>query len=286
LFTTCTAKEATDKFNAGNSQMKNREKNKFIVNVAVANLFSNPSFQSAVVTQAVLGETCVILDRHENWLLVKQWDNYSGWVHQFYGTVSEIDYKSTHIVLDNAGNIQSLDNKKSIRNLCFGNRIKIDPLIDEPLVLLPDGQSGFTNAQLGVLEDLHNDRSGIIDLALQFLGAPYMWGGKTPWGFDCSGLVQTVFFACGINLPRDAYQQEKNLDENTIDQSELVAGDLIFFKKSEKVDHVGIFLGGSRIIHSRGWVKINSLEKARNDYIGDLKQAQYSCVSVNNLLVK
>lgn len=266
--------------------MKIREKRKFIINVAVVNLFSDASFQSAIVTQAVLGETCVILDRRENWFLVKQWDNYSGWVHKFYGIISESEYVPTHIVLNNAGNIKSTDDKKSIRNLCFGNRIKIDPLTDESLVLLPDGLSGITDTQLGVLEELHNDRSRIIDFALQFLGAPYMWGGKTPWGFDCSGLVQTVFIACGTKLPRDAYQQEQFLDENTIDQSELIAGDLVFFKKSDRVDHVGIFLGGSRIIHSRGWVKINSLEKARNDYIGALEQALYSCVSIENLIIK
>jgi hypothetical protein len=282
--------------------MKNREKSKFIINVAVANLYGDPSFQSAVVTQAVLGENCVILDHRKNWFFVKQWDDYSGWVHKFFGIESENDYIPTHIVLDNSGNIQSMDNNKSIRNLCFGNRIKIDPLTDESLVLLPDGFSGVTDVRLGILDYLHNDRSLIIDLlgildylhndrsliidlALQFLGVPYMWGGKTPWGFDCSGLVQTVFFACGTQLPRDAYQQEKFLEQYAIDQSDLVAGDLVFFKKSEKVDHVGIFLGGSRIIHSRGWVKINSLEKARNDYIGALEQALYSCVSINNLIM-
>jgi hypothetical protein len=265
--------------------MKNREKSKFIINVAVANLYGDPSFQSAVVTQAVLGENCVILDRRKDWFFVKQWDDYSGWVHKFFGIESENDYIPTHIVLDNSGNIQSMDNNKSIRNLCFGDCIKIHALTDETLVLLPDGFSGVTNAQLGILDYLNNDRSMIIDLALQFLGVPYMWGGKTPWGFDCSGLVQTVFFACGTLLPRDAYQQEKFLEQYTIDQSDLVAGDLVFFKKSEKVDHVGIFLGGSRIIHSRGWVKINSLEKARNDYIGALEQALYSCVSINNLIM-
>jgi cell wall-associated NlpC family hydrolase len=103
-------------------------------------------------------------------------------------------------------------------------------------------------------------RSGVIDVAKFYLNAPYLWGGKSVFGIDCSGLSQMVFRQFGIKLRRDAYQQAE--------QGELVgflqeakAGDLAFFDNNEgRINHVGIMMDNERIIHASGKVRIDAID--------------------------
>ena len=98
-----------------------------------------------------------------------------------------------------------------------------------------------------------------IKYAKSFLNVPYLWGGKSSLGFDCSGLVQTVLKVCGYDIPRDSYQQRDFLMDYKIELKKTDPGDLHFFGRKGKTTHVAFSTGGLGILHSQGKVKKESL---------------------------
>lgn len=118
----------------------------------------------------------------------------------------------------------------------------------------------------------------LISYAKSFIGIPYLWGGKSSLGFDCSGFVQTVFKMTGINMPRDASQQILRENLHDINYYDAQTGDLLFFMEDNYVNHVAIYLGNQEIIHSSGSVKIENL--ADND---KLYKKMYKVMSIKNL---
>ncbi|MBK7268756.1 MAG: C40 family peptidase [Flavobacteriales bacterium] len=128
------------------------------------------------------------------------------------------------------------------------------------------------NAVTNVSAD--GERADLIDAYMHpFLGAPYLWGGRTPTGVDCSGLTQMLFMLMGIYLPRDAYQQAEEGDPvELVDLAE--PGDLAFFDNAEgRITHVGIVLPERRILHASGRVRIDALDQ---EGIFDAEQGKYS----------
>jgi cell wall-associated NlpC family hydrolase len=97
-------------------------------------------------------------------------------------------------------------------------------------------------------------------LVLPWLNAPYLWGGRTPLGVDCSGFTQVIYKMMGIDLPRDAWQQAQE-GKPVRKFSEAEPGDLAFFNNKEDIVHVGILLGNDQIIHASGRVKIDKIDK-------------------------
>ena len=105
-------------------------------------------------------------------------------------------------------------------------------------------------------------RERIALRAKRFLGIPYLWGGTSTKGFDCSGLVQRIFFIEGIELPRDSDQQALIGERISLDHiDEARVGDLLFFGEGGTVNHVGIYIGNQSFIHAHGVVRISSLSK-------------------------
>ena len=122
-------------------------------------------------------------------------------------------------------------------------------------------------------------KNNLIDTAKFFLNVPYLWGGKSQLGFDCSGFVQTVFKSFGIYLPRDSYQQMEYENLIEIKYSDLKVGDLLFFADNKIVNHVAICIGNQEIIHSSGCVKIEQLNKNK-----ELYKKLYKIMSIRNII--
>jgi cell wall-associated NlpC family hydrolase len=118
------------------------------------------------------------------------------------------------------------------------------------------------NVQLSVIDSANNPptENNIINIATKYINAPYLWGGRTPFGIDCSGFVQMVFRFLGIKLYRDAYQQaEQGRMVEFINQTQT--GDLAFFdNKHKRIIHVGIILPDRKIIHASGQVRIDTMD--------------------------
>ena len=173
--------------------------------------------------------------------------------------VSHENYSPTHIVVSNFAIIRERDEIKSpvLITLVKGSFIS---LIKDNVVLLTCGTLGFID--LNSIRAITKDKNLIISSALSYLEVPYKWGGKTPMGIDCSGLVFMSYLLAGFTIYRDAILKEPLREINA---KEMKPSDIIFFE-----GHVAIYLGNGNIIHAsskNGAVKIEDLSKR-----GDIKR--------------
>ena len=250
----------------------------FIINSPVAPVHNKPKFQSEMVTQALLGETCTLLKNHENWRYVRQWDGYEGWIHSFYGIESEDYYEPTHSFFELTGFSEHI---KESRKIVYGTKLK---LTNTEGLLFPDGWEG--SAPKGFRStSFKASRDNLLKEGRRFLGVPYLWGGKSSLGIDCSGLIQTIFKSVGIKLPRDVWQQVDYFKDHIIPLDSIKCGDILFFGKNEKIIHTALSSGGPNFLHSQGWVKEESLDKFRDNFNEECFQIFKFSVSVEHLVI-
>lgn len=256
-----------------------------LVNVSVCNMRSEPSHAAELVSQAVMGTPVRILKAERSWYLIQTPDYYLGWVDaEAISPKSEkeaIRWKglSRVIYLNKRGDIYADQAKKMIvSDIVAGSILETTGAKGTMTeLLLPDGRKGFIERNeavpLSVLFDKPGSLPGDLEsLSLSFTGIPYLWGGTSVKGFDCSGFVKTLYFLYGVILARDASLQFRHgikLGRSAYPDS-LITGDLLFFGSDRdgipRPTHVGMCIGDTEFIHASGMVKINSLDSARVNF--------------------
>lgn len=244
-----------------------------VVRVALAPLRREPSVRAEQVSQEVMGSVVEPLRRDRDWLLVRGADHYLGWLHA--GAVHL--EPGAAAVWDSAGADGALVLDGVVRDarggpvarLPWGARVHAGA---DGRVTLADGRRGRLDDPRTVVraEDLASrfpaEPDAVVATARTWIGVPYLWGGRTRWGADCSGFVQAVFALHGVALPRDSDLQAKAGREVKAGRALHGArpGDLIFFRAatSRRIAHVGISLGGTQLLHaaeSNGEVAVDDL---------------------------
>jgi gamma-D-glutamyl-L-lysine dipeptidyl-peptidase len=224
-----------------------------IVTAALAPLSSEPRISTPRVSDALHGETLDVLERRDEWLRVRAPDGYIAWVHAGYVATGPTDWaddwKERATARSVSADIVITDGH---RRLPTGARVALR----RGVVELAGGQRGAVAA--GNVRREQELRVEARHLALPELaqkwygGAPYLWGGRTEWGIDCSALVQAVYAARGIALPRDSDQQFGQGTEVPMAPTGIgyESGDLLFFAERGRVSHVALWAGAGRIVHS------------------------------------
>ena len=248
---------------------------KLTVKTAYANIYSDPQFSSQLVTQALFFETLEVISHHGNWFKVSQWDDYIGYIHKFYLFDDITDKEKKYVIKDRFLFLyDSIDFKNITMVAPFGCEIPAI-LVDNNYYMIESDNKYFFKESSSIFKN--DKRSEIIECSKKLIGSPYLWGGKTPFGYDCSGFVQQVFKSINISLQRDTSEQIKDKRMDSIDITSVDIGDIIFFDIEGKgVDHIGIWYGENQIIHCGGEVKIQSIKEFENHII-DIK-------SIGNLI--
>ncbi len=237
---------------------------KAYINVSAALIYRNPTFHSEADTQAVLGEPVRILSRKNDFIQIRCEDGYEGWLNRFQLCEQpELENLPKKIITSELLKFydQPDSNASVLRDGTAGGYVYLLEQTDSwQQVLLPDGVKAW-------IEKINTEplpplsRANLLNYAKRFMGVPYLWAGKTPKGFDCSGLMQLVHKMFGIVLRRDAwmqYEDARQVADNPLDGQ---PGDMMFFtESSDKITHVGFCLGAGKLLHARGLVRINSLQ--------------------------
>lgn len=226
-----------------------------ICRVSVSPIRAEATDRSEMVSQLLFGEKVWIEEMQKSWWKIKTfYDDYEGWVDPkqlLEITQKEFDEMNSDIFTSELFNL-AIENEQPY-TLTIG-------------AVLSNYQNGIIRLgnksfdYLGEFTTGKKSKSKAVEVANLYLNTPYLWGGKSSFGIDCSGLVQQVYKLCGYRLPRDAYQQAKCGEMlNFLEEAE--PGDLAFFDNEDgRIIHVGIIMEGNKIIHSHGKVRIDPID--------------------------
>ncbi|MCA0152903.1 C40 family peptidase [Winogradskyella vincentii] len=222
-----------------------------ICNLGIVPVRLEPSDPSEMVTQALYGDYFKVLEQRKKWSRIRlAFDKYEGWIdNKQYKEISESEYKS---LLDSKARLSTdlvefvSDEKNNLYPIPLGSELTGIEL------LAHNYEGNYSNDK--------KEKSNIVQTAFLYLNAPYLWGGKTPFGIDCSGFTQMVYKLNGYKILRDASEQATlGHALSFIEESE--PGDLAFFDNSEgNIIHVGIIMEDNYIIHAHGKVRIDRLD--------------------------
>ena len=264
------------------------EKTNAVVKNSVANIRSNPGHSAELATQATLGTPLKVLKKDDNWYLVQTPDDYLAWVDSG-GIVLMSDeelatWKATEkvVFLEPFGASYEKPNSGSqtVSDLVAGDILELKGEKNGFFeVQYPDGRTAYIVKDQAQkykewLKSLDQTEESLVSTSKKLMGLPYLWGGTSPKGVDCSGYTKTVFFLNGMVIPRDASQQihTGKVVDSTRNFENLRKGDLLFFGKpatdstKERVIHVGMWIGDNKFIHSMGDVHISTMDTTAADF--------------------
>jgi gamma-D-glutamyl-L-lysine dipeptidyl-peptidase len=246
----------------------------FIAASSVADVRRHPSHPSELVTQVVYGDLVVPLKQEGDWFLCRIDDGYLGWIRSWH--LVESSRAGQAEFMRRSGHRVGVNHSEALAEPDPRSLPVTDLVIGTPLVVEPGGRRGWAAVELadgkrGFVRRPHVEkrprqgtiaRAKLVATGLRFLGIPYLWGGNTPKGFDCSGLVQRIYRLHGLVLPRDSDMLSRfGPARGTRDLDELFPGDLLFFGRvPQKITHVGMVLPGRLFLHAYGQVRVNSLD--------------------------
>ncbi len=252
-----------------------------VINVSVCNTRCEADYSAGMESQALLGMPVRVLDTHNEWTQIQTPEGYVHWtlsacVRQMSRQELSVWNTSPQVVVTSLYSfVMERPSRKasSVSDVTAGDRLRLVAKRGRYYeVSFPDGRTGYLHRSHCMpiekwRKNLDNSADGIIRTAHTLNGIPYMWGGTSPKGVDCSGFVRTVLYMHDIIVPRNASQQAHKGEQVSLgdDFAHLLPGDLLFFgKKAQdgrpaRVQHVAIYIGGKRFIHSLGRVRVASL---------------------------
>jgi hypothetical protein len=220
-----------------------------------------PDDRSEMISQTLFGEILEVEEVRKNWSLVRSlYDDYRGWVDtkQYYPLEDDEAAKlmDSHVFYSKeaVSKVYNISEKREQR-IVFGSHF---PGYSNGKLRF--GKNEFIIKENPLTLKIVKSVDSVLEMARKFMDAPYLWGGKTPFGVDCSGFTQSVFKTCGIKLKRDASQQVHQ-GENIDFIGDILPGDLAFFDDKEgRIIHVGIIFPNNKIMHASGKIRLDILD--------------------------
>ena len=224
----------------------------------VANMYSKPTEDADVVSQAIFGTNVAVVEQKEGWANIRTPDNYTGWAplsvlksgapYAASGTVAQVQSLFAHLYRE-----QNVTKHAPMVTVPFETRLEVTAKPQDRWleVRLPDGRTAYVQTGDVSLNASLISTSEMLTLSRKFLGLPYTWGGTSSFGYDCSGFMQMLERRHGVNMPRDAQPQADWSGVEPVDRSNLEPGDLLYFGSSPKhITHTGMYLGEGKFINA------------------------------------
>jgi hypothetical protein len=246
---------------------------------------AEPDGRKEQVSQAIFGEVVGLLQEDGDYAEIETPDGYHGWA--LAAHLTELEEGTTYPDPARRGVVSALflpvlrepsGRSERLTLLTLGSVVELatgGARADYCPIRLPGGETGYLESNSLLIPEYPPPETlgpNLVVVARGMIGVPYLWGGRTPFGMDCSGFMQRVYALCGHIIPRDAYLQARWERFTPVDREDLRAGDLVFFAgdhdpRGRGVTHVGMALGGGRFIHASGGsgVVITALDTPPHD---------------------
>jgi len=224
----------------------------------VANMYSKPTEDADVVSQAIYGTNVAIIEQKEGWANIRTPDDYTGWApmaalksadaYAASGTVAQVQSLFAHLYRE-----QNVTRHAPMITVPFESKLEVvaKPQDRWLQVRLVDGRNAYVQAGDVSLNTSLLSTADMLALSKKFLGLPYTWGGTSSFGYDCSGFTQMLERRRGVNMPRDAQPQADWSGVEPVDRKNVEPGDLLYFGSSPKhITHTGMYLGEGKFINA------------------------------------
>jgi len=238
-----------------------------------ANMYSQPAFYTDVVSQAIYGTNVEVLEEKGDWARIRTPDDYTGWIprkwlrkgHRYAasGKVAQVESLFANLYAE-----PDVTRRQPLLTVPFETRLELTAEKNERWIeaRLADGRTAWVQRGDVSLQPKIMGIPELIEFSRRFLGLPYLWGGTSTFGYDCSGFTQMLLRRRGVLMPRDAAPQARWDGLAPVERTQLQPGDLLYFGKSAgKISHTGMYLGHGEFInattHERPMVRIDRLDE-------------------------